>query len=517
MKRFVQAIFLLASALALGFALYFIIEGRSGATEAARPVATRQVQPESRSVSSQGGAVSIESQPSVTHIPALPNEVILSVSSFNIDQDQSEEQILTVRKTDKTDGKLFIVVADYNEQKKIWIRSWEAETLATKLTTFSIQAKDLVGDRNPCIVCTGMNESGEQTIAIFRRASLQSSYAQVLALTADSIQIGESERPEAYQLGQASGESWSIYVYTSDKESNNILDQIKDRYAWDGHKAQYLKMGSERIPGAQVERATISKILTGSEKDFESFLQGIWYESGKSPSDTSARLILFDRDSGAISFYRSKSQEVFRWTESHSTRYGLYVRSQNESVDDLVRLMDIELTGSDLVAIRVSEDSQLKMDPDDQWDGTYRKLPRDIAASLPGVGAVDDGKQNESPDAAARGLASPVLKLEGPYRTPGGIEINFASPRYSMRSPSAPAESGGFELFVLGDDTVLDLIAMRSDGSPSTRKTYKASYSETRSGKDLIRSLVLSPAKAAIDGLEILHEDDLTLEQRVKG
>ena len=125
MKRFVQAIFLLASALALGFALYFIIEGRSGATEAARPVATRQVQPESRSASSQGGAVSIEPQPNITHIPALPNEVILSVSSFNIDQDQSEEQILTVRKTDNTDGKLSIVVADYNEQKKIWFRSWQ--------------------------------------------------------------------------------------------------------------------------------------------------------------------------------------------------------------------------------------------------------------------------------------------------------------------------------------------------------------------------------------------------------
>jgi hypothetical protein len=504
--------------LALGFALYFIIEGRSGAAQAARPIATRQVQPESRSASSQGGAVSTEPQPGVTHIPALPNEVILAVSSFNIDQDQSEEQILTVRKTDKTDGKISIVVADYNEQKKVWLRSWEAQTLATKLTTFSIQAKDLVGDHNPCIVCTGMNESGEQTIAIFRRASLQSSYAQVLALTADSIQIGEAERPEAYQLGQASGESWPIYVYTSDKESNNILDQVKDRYAWDSRKAQYLKTGSERIPGAQVERATVSKILTGSEKDFESFLQGIWYESDKSPNDTSARLILFDRDSGAISFFRSKSQEVFRWTESHSTRYGLYVRSQNESVEDLVRLMDIELTGSDLVSIRVSEDSQLKTDPDDRWDGTYRKLPRNVAASLPGVGtATDDGNQGESPDAASKGLASPALKLEGPYRAPGGIEINFASPRYSMRSASAPTESGGFELFVLGDDTVLDLIAMRSDGSPSTRKTYKAVYNETRSGKDLVRSLVLSPAKAAIDGLELLHEDDLTLEQRVKG
>jgi hypothetical protein len=64
---------------------------------------------------------------------------------------------------------------------------------------------------------------------------------------------------------------------------------------------------------------------------------------------------------------------------------------------------------------------------------------------------------------------------------------------------------------------VLELIAVRSDGLPLERRTYKAAYSETRSGKDLVRRLVLSPAKAAIDGLELLEEDDIVLEQRVKG
>jgi hypothetical protein len=42
-------------------------------------------------------------------------------------------------------------------------------------------------------------------------------------------------------------------------------------------------------------------------------------------------------------------------------------------------------------------------------------------------------------------------------------------------------------------------------------------FSETHIGKDLVRHLVLSPAKSAIDGLELLQEDDIVLEQRVKG
>ncbi|MGA2546943.1 MAG: pallilysin-related adhesin [Rectinemataceae bacterium] len=502
MKRIVQVVFLLVSALVLVSSIYFFIQGRSGAAAAARPVATRQVLPESKAPSNAEKALASEEASPINHVPTLPNEVILNVTSFNVDQEKGDEQVLTVRKTDRTDGRLSIVIADYVEQKKSWVRSWEGDTLSTKLTTFSIQAKDLLGDHNLDIICTGMDDSGEQTIAVFRRSTGTFVFSEILSLAADSIAIGEADRSESYQLGQTNGESWPIFAYSGDKESTNLLDQIKDKYAWDPHRGQYVKIGSERIPGAQVEREIISKVLTGSEKDFESFLQGIWYESGKGPFDPGTRLIVFDKASGSISFYKTEAQEVFRWTESHSTRYGLYVRCQNESVENLVRLMDIELTGSDLVSVRVFEDLQMKMDPEDRWDGSFRKLPQGARDAMAGKGS---------------GLSRPTVKLEGPYHSRSGAELNFAQPRYSLKSSTTPNESGGFELYSLSGLTVLELIAVRSDGLPSQRRTYKAVYSETRIGKDLVRHLVLSPAKAAIDGLELLQEDDLVLEQRVKG
>jgi hypothetical protein len=530
MKRIVQAVFLLVCALALGFALYYLIQGRSGAAQASRPVATRQIVAESSNASgSAANGQAAEGGTPVNHIPAMPNEVILSVANLNVDQNEGDEQVLTVRKSDKPDGRLWIVVADYIEQKRSWVRAWDGETQSTKLTTFSIQARDLVGDHGMEILCTGMNDSGEQTMSVFRRSKGNLAFDEILVLAADSIAVGESERPEAYQQGQANGESWPVFAYTRDKDSANLFDQVKDRYAWDPRLGRYAKSGSERIPGAQVERETVSKVLTGSEKDFESFLQGVWYEAGKPPLDPGTRLILFDKATGGISFYKAGTQDVFRWTESHSTRYGLYVRCQNESVDDFVRLMDIELTGSDLVSIRVFEDVQLKADPEDRWDGAFRKLPRDIvkqvAASQSKPVPVDTAKiaAGESPTAPATdtqaplGLGKTSLKLEGPYRAAGGVELSFARPRYSLKSAAAPTESGGFELYALGQDTVLDLIAIRRDGLPSARKTYKVSYIETRMGKDLLRRITLSPARAAIDGLELLQENDLVLEQRVKG
>jgi hypothetical protein len=516
MKRIVQSVFLMASALAIGFALYFLVQGRSGAAAAARPVTTRQIQPESASSRGADGAPATEGPALVNHIPALPNEVILSVASFDIDQEEGDEQILTVRKTDRADGRLSIVVADYLESKRTWTRSWEGDTLATKLTTFSIQVKDLVGDHNPDIVCRGMDDEGAQTISVFRRRPGPGlAYFEILSLAADSIVIGETDRPESYQLGQTGGESWPVFAYTRDKDSQNILDQVKERYAWDPRRAQYLKTGSERIPGAQVERETVSRILTGSESDFESFLQGVWYEAGKAPFDPNTRLINFDKASGSVSFYRTEAQEVFRWTESHSTHYGLYVRCRNDSVEDLVRLMDIELTGSDLVSIRVFEDLQMKSDPEDRWDGSFRRLPRDLPPQ------AAQSKETSGAGAgpalgAGKGLARPSFKLEGPYRATGGLELNFASPRYSLKT-AARAESGSFELYSLGGELALDLLATRPDGLPATRKTYRVTYAEQRIGKDLVRSLRLSPAKAAIDGLELLQEEDFVLEQRVKG
>lgn len=502
MKRIVQIVFLLVSAFVLASAVYFIVQSRSGAAAAARPVATRQVLPESRAASSAPGTPSPADRTPVNHVPALPNEVILNVTSFNVDQEEGDEQILTVRKTDRTDGRLSIVVADYIEQRNSWIRAWEGDTPSTKLTTFSIQAKDLLGDHNLDIVCTGMDDAGEQTIVAFRRDPGALTYKEILSLAADSIQVGETERSEGYQLGQTNGESWPIFAFSADKESSNLLDQVKDRYVWDGRKGQYAKAGSERIPGAQVERELVSKILTGSEKDFEAFLQGVWYESGKGPFDPGTRLLVFDRDAGSIAFYKTEAQEVFRWTESHSTRYGLYVRSQNESVENLIRLMDIELTGSDLVSVRVFEDLQMKMDPEDRWDGSFRRLPQGARDAVAIKGS---------------GVGKPAIKLEGPYRSASGAELNFATPRYSLKSGASTKESGGFELYSLAGNTVLVLVAVRPDGLPTERRTYKASYSETRSGKDLLRRLVLSPAKAAIDGLELLQEEDLVLEQRVKG
>ncbi len=501
MKKLVQAIFLLFCAIALGIAVFYLVRERSGAAAAAKPVTTRQVVVSNDGAGAEERDARAGRSPAVNHIAALPNEVILDVASINLIQNEGgegEEQILTVRKTDRPDGRLYVVVADYIPSRKTWIRAWEGETLATKLTTFTIQAKDLIGDHNLNIVCMGMDEEDEQTITVFRRnpGSALLGYTTIFSVAADAIAIAEADRSEGYQLGQTNGESWPILAFRRDKDSANLLDQVKTSYAWDYKRGAFMKTGEDRIPGAQVEHEMIAKVLTGSEKDFENFLQGLWYESGKGPLDPGTRMLVFDRQGSSITFYSTESQEVFRWTDSHSTRYGLYVGSQNESVSNLRRLMDLELTGADAISVRVFEDLQMKVDAENRWDGTYRKLPANIGESL------------------SRGTKpAPAMKLDGRFLSADGTELDFDSPRYDLKKGQT-TEHGAYTLFGLGDDTVMEFRVLGGNGSAPSRRTYSATFSETKNGKQVLRRLALAPARTSLMGLELLQEPSLVLEQR---
>ncbi|MDA8424811.1 MAG: pallilysin-related adhesin [Treponema sp.] len=506
MKRLIQAAFFVVCAVVLGMSIYYFLSERAGAAAAARPVATKQVVIAPRGTKMDELNAGTQGTSAVNHIAALPNEIILDVVSTLLVQDeggQGDEQILIVRKTDRPDGRLTIVVAVYVPARKTWIRAWEGDTLATKLTTFAVQAKDLIGDHNMEIICTGMDDSNEQTIVVFRRAPGNGplSYTPILSLKADSVSIGDVQRSEGYQLGQTNGDSIPIYGFDRDKSSQNLLDQIESTYTWDLKRGIYVKTAEARIPGAQVEREAIAKVLTGSEKDFEKFLQGGWYESDKGPLDPGARFLIFDKPNNTITFYTTDTQEVFRWTDSHSTRYGLYAGCQNEDITNLRRLMDIELTGADTISVRVFEDLRMKVDSQNSWDGSYQKLPSNAMESI-----AHNASKSALPD----------FKLEGPYRSSDGSVLLFASPSYSLQR-NGTVERGAFDLYRLGPDMVLALSVLKDNGLSGGRRTYRATYTETKSGPTTTRRLVLDPARVSISGLEILQENKLVFEQRVGG
>lgn len=503
MKKLAQALFFLFSAIALGFAVYFYLGTRAESAEASRAVADRSAE-----LGAAGGSRDGDSRPERespnNRISALPNELVLTIDTVNLDQDEGEEQILTVRKTDRNDGRLWIVVADYVPSRRSWVRAWEGETLATKLTTFAVQVKDLVGDHFLALACFGMDDANRQTLTIFTRSGTPEaellSYTQALALSADAANVEELERSEGYQLGQTNGVSWPVLAWSNDPESGNILDQVKRRYDWDFSAKAYRESSSERIPGAQVAKEMAAKVLTGVPADFENFLRGVWYAEGGDPADPKTRLVVFDREAGSIVFFSRSSQEVFTWQESHPTRAGIYVSASNESVTNLRRLMDIELTGTDSVSIRVFEDLKMKIDAEDRWDGAYRKRPITAGSAV---------RQ------AARG--SSALDLGGIWRSAAGGTLSFEQGRRFVRDEGSGAAEGAYSLYEVGGATVLELISFDRDGKAPSRRSFKILVAETKRGKERTRSMRLQPVRVGITGVEILEETELAYEQKLDG
>ncbi|MEI6873668.1 MAG: pallilysin-related adhesin [Spirochaetota bacterium] len=421
----------------------------------------------------------------------LPDEVVLSVESLNLDTDEGDEQILTVRKTGSQFSGLAIVVADYLPERRGWIRSWESMIPVTKLTTLQIQARDIIGDHWLSIIVTGMDEKNQQTLSVFkeRRGSEKAglTYDKVSSLAADTVFVDAVDRPESYQLAQTNGEPYRLLAFSSDKDSTNPLDQIRSTWTWDPKLGKYAESARDKIPGAQVERDIALKVLTGRESDFESFLQGVWYDSAVGPRDARTRLLVFDRASSSITFFSSDAQEVFRWNESHSTRTGLYVGAQNESVQTLRRLLDIELTGAESVSVRVFEDLLMKIDSENRWDGAYKRLQNGVSLSS---------------------ASTPELKIDGVWLG-AGIELSFTSGAYSLVQ-GEQFQKGRYMLYKVGKDTVLELIEQRS-GAQVPRVNYLVTPRQAKDGTRFIRLAKVLPS---ITGLEKKEEGSVELSQK---
>ena len=96
MKKLVQALFIIFSALALGVAVYYFVQNRSRAAEANKPLAMRKLVLGEEGASGDSGVGRTELEQALNRIAALPNEVILDTQSVNLDQDEGDEQVVVI-------------------------------------------------------------------------------------------------------------------------------------------------------------------------------------------------------------------------------------------------------------------------------------------------------------------------------------------------------------------------------------------------------------------------------------
>lgn len=503
MKKLIQSFFLAAIVVVLAATVYFFFQSR-GKSSVDEPVRLRSL--EAGSGNTPAGEVKEPGSDirATSAIPLEQSETLLDLYSYNLDFDDEDEQVLVIRDSNDSTGRMMIVVADYSPYTRRWSRSWSGDTLVTKVKTFQVNVSDLIGDHNLNIVCTGMNDSNDQTMTIYWKsqetgASQGPTFVKVFEQAGNAVVVEVSERPESYKLGQSNADSWPISVWRVDSDSGNYMDQLRESWQWSFAAKRYAIVATERIPGANIARKMAESILDGTEGTFKAFLDGTWYKESNDPLSPNALFITFQSRDASVMFSGDGLIEVFEWENSNPTRYGLYIASRNQSVRNLRRLMDIELASTDSVNVRVFQDYRIKADIAGTWDGRYRRLSSEMAKAFKRTPAMAEVA---------------AIDLSGDFTSADGTRLVFTDSRFNLGSGDT-SESGTWSIYKLGNTTILDLRIDPAANGPAGRRSYSLSVDTKKVGTDsLARTLTLREARIGINGVELVQSPTLVFESR---
>jgi hypothetical protein len=433
-------------------------------------------------------------------VPLNDGEMLIAVLNHDFDGDTVEEQVVAYRSLFETESPVYIAYIGYDERSGAYRRQWNAATAATRPGTVSLYTQDLIGDRNACILLTGMNGRGEHTMTVFRQnreAEQDRLFTKIAELRIDgSITVQEAERSQAYQQGISNGRAYTIAAYGHDYESANMLDQKEIIYTFNPENGLYGQSKVTIIPGSQIEQRRLRELLSGAPGVFENFINDLWYYVSPQGTVDKSQYIYFDPANREIIFFGDETQQVFTWQHSTTTRYGLYISSQNISVSTLRRFLDIELESLDSIRLRVFEDVHLKIAVNASWDGSYRRagtLPKNTAPSETAIKSYIDAMYDSSMG-RLRFYGNGIYEL-----TSGG----------SVRK-------GRYVFFRVDGRDLLELHpepeARGGDGNTAPRLIYQVeSARKNEPGSFPAESLSLSRVRLGAMGIQDIHEGLITL------
>lgn len=521
MKRVIQAILIVAFILAFGLILFFLARLRQENLAATLPVAGRiaVLSTVAGEPSPEGSGVAAAQRAKIN--PEW-GETFLDAIDMNLDDDEDLEQVLIVKSPAATEGRIALVVADFQPSTGNYYRLWKGETLATKPNAVVVQPRDLLGDGSLDILCFGIDDSNRQTLTVFKRTSF-GSYYQIFSGAGLSITVDEPAEAEAGGAPPASRDAGlsqalqgnaplkgaaTISVFESVQGSASPLDQKRVIYAWSPSQKRYSRETELLVPGGNVEKLYINKILTGRAEDFEAYLKGLWEkEDDKAPSPT---YVYFDADERKISIHSEQERQQWDWGGSNASFAGIYASISNSAVPEMLRLLGIDLVGVDRVRIRATAQQIIKFAMKEEWNGVYKRvvgqdlgMGRDVLEKMSGDEVFPVKIQN-----SAISLPLKPSDFEGYYASDSGISLELQASRFSLARGSIRSK-GYFALFRMGDSTILDLNPIDEQSIPSGRFSYIV---EVRPGKGPgIGTLVLKHARIRSDMAEQLFEPEIVL------
>jgi len=414
--------------------------------------------------------------------------VVVSVLDGNFYRNPVQEQFVAYRNLLEPESPIFLTFIEYDAASRTHKRLWTAPTGATRAETITLDTMDIIGDRSVSILLSGMNHQGEHTLTVFRMNGIheEEPFRKIADIRIDgSITVQEVARSQAFQMGQAPGQSFTIAAQGRDLNSDNLMDQVQIIYAFNPANEFFEQRSSTRIPGAQIEQLRVRELL-GNQQAFEEFISGLWHFVTPQGTVDRNQFIYFDPPNRQIIFYGDDTMQIFSWGNSIATRQGLHITSQNISISTIRRSIDIQLESLNGIRIRTSENLRPAFRAfTAPWDGSYRMAGSPANTSVPAAAAIS-------------------TRIDARFDSPIGRLHFFPDGSYEIHSAAVLARQGTYAFFKVNGQELLEL---RSNGdSGSLRETFVVEGAET--GR---QNLTLFPVRVGARGIEHLHEGAISL------
>jgi hypothetical protein len=426
-----------------------------------------------------------------------------------LDFDAPEEQIIAFKFRDGQDDRIGLLLADYDPLRDGYFISWQGLTMATSLKTFVLYTEDITGDRQQEIVFIGTNNSGEQTLDIFKQAQSNAyglQYRSIISIEADiEAIINVVERNEFYNNGERNGAAYTISSVNQDLESENPLDMVRSVYTWRPGEGRYLLSYTENIPGSQVEEDQLAELSSGNADDYLRFISGPWIKEG------SDQLLYISQITSSVQLAFAENQQSYlimeNWISSRNGwRMSMNLRNENLShvrprltitVRDLNSLeMSITRPG-----IRAGVDFDFTMN--EIWGGVYTRLLNTEGLNAPEVMSSRENK-----------VLYPY-GVNGLYRSDNNWEMFFSAPLITFRTQDEE-RSGGYAIYRINEQTILEINYLRPGGAAPEKQQFLLEFDETRDGNELRRTIFLQEADLSTYGAIPVTQEVIRLEQTIE-
>ena len=482
-SKTVLVLFVIAAALIAGV---FFISQKVMSKDAKSSTRARIVTPKSSTSANsenESSSSSFESEKYETFVPLYSGETLISALTIDINNDGYDDEVIIVRRANSQN--LWIVVAPIDPDTGFYERLDPIKTEFTRTRTFSYSGMDVTGEHKNALIYQGLADDGNYIMKIYLCSTEhgKSKLENIGDFTCDgTVFIQQTERSESYALAMSKGESFSVWVYKSDKAENaageassdgkNTVgqNQIQQEYKWNSSNQKYELAREIKVTAGHLAATELSRIQDGTTETFASFLDGLWYKT--SNSDGNIRYIYFNYGENEIVQLYRDIQEVYEWEDSKLRHNGIYLTAVNADIMTLHRRFDIALVNTDEIKITLRDDINLVISENTLWDGNYKKMSMQSAFG-------------ESSEATEENVFVKELKA-APFWTTADAAVSVSFSDFTFNIKTEVLEESG--VYSVGKIGTYDIIMFRSD---SENSLFGETYSMTFGTKTITENVNL--------------------------